>query len=106
MAGTAGDGHSEEVSLYQGLLTTRAIRRYTDEAVPDDALRDILFAATRAPSGSNPQPLRFIALPGGRVAEEPKRLMGEGPRRFWAAKREADGYDSGSGAQADSPKAR
>ena len=106
MAGTAGDGHPEEVSLYQGLLTTRAIRRYTDEAVPDDALRDILFAATRAPSGSNRQPFRFIVLTEGPVAEEAKRLIGEGARRFWAAKREADGYDSGSGAQADSPKAR
>ena len=40
------------------------------------------------------------------MAEEAKRLIGEGARRFWAAKREADGYDSGSGAQADSPKAR
>ena len=36
----------EDVSLYEGLLTTRAIRRYTDEPVPDEALRDILFAAT------------------------------------------------------------
>ena len=45
--------HSDGVSLYEGLLTTRAIRRYADEKVPDGALRDILFAATRAPSGSN-----------------------------------------------------
>ena len=29
-----------------------------------------------------------------------------GAREFWAAKRAADGYDSGSGADADSPKAR
>src|ERR1700735_5474767 len=106
MAGAAGDGHPEEVSLYQGLLTTRAIRRYPDEPVPDDALRDILCAATRAPSGSNRQPFRFIVLTEGPVAEEAKRLIGEGARRFWAAKRESDGYDSGSGAPADSPKAR
>ena len=106
MAGTAGDEHSVEVSLYQGLLTTRAIRRYTDEPVPDEALRDILFAATRAPSGSNRQPFRFIVLTDGAVAQEAKRLIGQGARRFWAAKREADGYDAGSGAQADSPKAR
>ena len=106
MAGTAGDEQPEEVSLYEGLLTTRAIRRYTDEPVPDEALRDILFAATRAPSGSNRQPFRFIVLTDGPVAREAKRLIGEGARRFWAAKREADGYDTGSGAQADSPKAR
>ena len=103
MPGAAGQ---EEVSLYEGLLSTRAIRRYTDEPVPEEVLRDILFAATRAPSGSNRQPFRFIVLTDGAVAREAKRLIGEGARRFWAAKRDADGYDKGSGAVADSPKAR
>jgi nitroreductase len=96
----------EEVSLYQGLLSTRAIRRYTDEPVPEQVLRDILFAATRAPSGSNRQPFRFVVLTDGPVAREAKRLIGEGARKFWAAKRDADGYDKGSGADSDSPKAR
>jgi nitroreductase len=106
MAETANDGPPAAVSLYEGLLTTRAIRRYTDEPVPAEALRDMLFAATRAPSGSNRQPFRFIVLTEGPVADEAKRLIGAGARTFWAAKREADGYDAGSGAQADSPKAR
>ena len=100
------DGPADTVSLYEGLLSTRAVRRYTDEAVPDDALRDILFAATRAPSGSNRQPFRFVVLTDGPVAAEAKRLIGEGARRFWSAKREADGYETGSGADAASPKAR
>ena len=99
-------GGNVGVSLYEGLISTRAIRRYTDEPVPDEALRDILFAATRAPSGSNRQPFRFVVLTDGPVAREAKRLIGEGARRFWAAKREADGYDKGSGADAASPKAR
>jgi nitroreductase len=96
----------EEVSLYEGLLSTRAIRRYTDEPIPDEALRDILFAASRAPSGSNRQPFRFIVLTDGPVAREAKRLIGVGAREFWSAKRKADGYDTGSGTDADSPKAR
>ncbi len=53
------------VGLLDGLATTRAIRRYRDEPVPDDALRDMLFAATRAPSGSNRQPFRFLVLRDG-----------------------------------------
>jgi nitroreductase len=32
--------------------------------------------------------------------------MGEAARRAWTGKREADGYDTGSGERADSPKAR
>jgi nitroreductase len=95
-----------EVGLYEGLLTTRAIRRYTDEPIPDDDLRDIMFAATRAPSGSNRQPFRFIVLTTGPVAHEAKRLLGEGARRFWGVKRAHDGYDQGSGAEEESPKSR
>jgi nitroreductase len=94
------------VGLYEGLLTTRAIRRYTDEPVSEDDLRDILFAATRAPSGSNRQPFRFIVLTSGPLAQEAKQLIGQGARRFWAAKRVEDGYDTGSGALLDSPKSR
>ena len=101
-----GAGPDQEISLYEGLLSTRAIRRYTDEPVPDEVLRDILFAATRAPSGSNRQPFRFVVLTDGPVAREAKRLLGEGARSFWAAKRKADGYDKGSGAADDSPKSR
>jgi nitroreductase len=35
-----------------------------------------------------------------------KRLIGGAARAAWASKRAADGYDRGSGADADSPKAR
>ena len=94
------------VGLYEGLVTTRAIRRYRDEAIPETDLRDMLFAATRAPSGSNRQPFRFVVLTSGPVAQEAKRLIGEGARRFWGTKRDADGYDRGSGAEQDSPKSR
>src|SRR5271154_2595887 len=96
----------DTVSLYEGLLTTRAIRRYTDETIPDDALRDILFAATRAPSGSNRQPFRFMVLRDGPVAAAAKRLIGVAAREFWTRKKAEDGYDTGSGAREDSPKAR
>jgi nitroreductase len=102
----SGGGRTEGIGLYEGLLTTRAIRRYRDEPVPDEVLRDILFAATRAPSGSNRQPFRFIVLSSGEVAQEAKHLIGTGARRFWGAKRAADRYDQGSGTRADSPKAR
>jgi nitroreductase len=95
-----------EPGLYEGLISTRAIRRYRDEPVAEADLRDILFAATRAPSGSNRQPFRFVVLTEGEVAVQAKALIGATARSFWADKRAADGYDTGSGATADSPKAR
>jgi nitroreductase len=100
------DAGGGDIGLYEGLVTTRAIRRYKDEPIPETDLRDILFAATRAPSGSNRQPFRFVVLTTGPVAQEAKRLIGEGARRFWGTKRATDGYDRGSGTEQDSPKAR
>jgi nitroreductase len=97
---------ADTVGLIEGLSTTRAIRRYLDEPVPDEVLRDILFAATRAPSGSNRQLFRFIVLTDGPNALEAKRLIAGGARSVWGAKREHDGYGQGSGVVADSPKAR
>ncbi len=88
------------------LATTRTIRRYTDEPIPDDVLSSILWHATRAPSGSNRQPFRFLVLRDGPLAMQAKALLGEAFRASWAAKRAADAYDEGSGAVADSPKSR
>jgi nitroreductase len=92
--------------LLTGLATTRAIRRYRDEPIPEDDLASILWHATRAPSGSNRQPFRFLVLRDGPRAREARELLGTSFRRLWAAKRRSDGYDEGSGADADTPKAR
>lgn len=96
----------DSVGLLEGLTTTRSIRRYLDEPVPDDVLRDIMFAATRAPSGSNRQPFRFLVLSDSDRAREAKQLVARGAQKIWGSKRETDGYDSGSGVRDDSPKAR
>lgn len=97
---------ADTVGLLEGLTTTRAIRRYVEEPVPPAVLRTIVFAATRAPSGSNRQPFRFLVLADGPNARAAKQLIGEAARRTWRAKRDDDGYDRGSGADPDSPKAR
>ncbi len=97
---------ADRVGLLEGITTTRAVRSYTSDPVPDDVLRAVLFAASRAPSGSNRQPFRFLVLTDGPKAAEAKRLIGESARRAWAAKRRSDGYDRGSGTRSDSPKAR
>lgn len=94
------------IDLLTGLATTRAIRRYRQEPIPARDLRDILFAATRGPSGSNRQTFRFVVLTDSDKARAAKALIGESARTLWEEKRRNDGYDSGSGAAADSPKAR
>lgn len=94
------------IDLLTGIATTRAIRRYRADPVSDEDLASILFAATRAPTGSNRQHFRFLALRDGPSARTAKALLGESFRANWAAKRQSDGYDEGSGARDGSPKAR
>ena len=94
------------ISLLEGLATTRAIRRYTADPVPDDDLSTMLWHATRAPSGSNRQPFRFLVLREGERATSAKALLGASFRAGWASKLQADGYGTGSAADPSSPKAR
>lgn len=98
--------HDSPVGALHALATTRTIRRYTDDPVSDADLAAILWHASRAPSGSNRQPFRFLVLRDGDRARRAKAVLGASFRRGWAAKRHHDGYDTGSGTDATSPKAR
>ena len=84
---------SEEIGLLEGIATTRAIRRFRAEPIPEADLASILWHATRAPSGSNRQPFRFVVLRNGPRAVEAKALLGSAFRDAWRMKRAADGYD-------------
>jgi len=96
----------DAVGLLEGINSTRAIRRYRDESIPDKDLRDMLFAATRAPSGSNRQPFRFVVLTDSDKAKQAKVLIKQGAESVWRAKKTNDPDDQRSGADSASPKAR
>ncbi len=81
------------ISLLDGIASTRAIRRYTDDPVNEDDLAAMLFAATRAPTGSNRQTFKFLVLRDGPVAVEAKAILGESFRAGWQSKRSTDQYD-------------
>ena len=94
------------MNVLEAIATTRAIRRYRPDPIPDDDLQQLLFAATRAPSGSNRQPFRFVVLRDGPKARQAKALLGDSFRAGWAEKVKEDRYDAGSALQPDTPKAR
>ena len=96
----------DNAGILDAIATTRSIRRYLDEPVPNDVLRDICFAASRAPSGSNRQNFRMIVLTAGPEAEAAKQLVATAAKGIWAAKRGNDGYENGSGIDDTSAKAR
>lgn len=98
---------SPQLSLLEGLASTRTIRRYLTDPIPEDDLATILWHATRAPSGSNRQPVRYVVLRDGQQAMAARAVLGESFRASWAAKRAADGYGETAPADVvDSPKAR
>lgn len=71
------------IPLGEAMFTMRAIRRQRPDPIPLEDIRDILEAATRAPSGANRQPWHFLVV---QDAEQRQRL-GEIYRRAWWAKR-------------------
>jgi nitroreductase len=50
------------VDFYEGILTTRAMRRYSAAPVTDDEIAACLRAANQAPSGGNIQPWQFLVV--------------------------------------------
>ncbi len=92
-----------EPSLSEGLATTRAIRRYTSEPVGEAVLAKVLHLASRAPSGSNRQPFRFVVLRDGPVSLRVRTLLAEGAEEIWTAKRATNEFPDRA---KDSPTSR
>jgi nitroreductase len=65
--------------LYDGLMTTRSMRRFTDQPVSDDDIRACLRAAVQAPSGGNIQPYQFLVV----TDPERKQRLGQTYLRAW-----------------------
>lgn len=91
-----------EPGLLAGLASTRTIRRYDPAPIPKGDLSTIVWHATRAPSGSNRQPFRFLVLTESPTASAAKQLLGRAFRAGWRDKKAADGTVP----RPDSPAAR
>jgi nitroreductase len=97
---------TEVTDLLSGLATTRAIRRFAPDPIPDEDLSTILWHATRAPSGTNRQPTRFLVLRDGPDAAAAKAVLARGFRAGWASKSDDAGYGSGSALDPTTRKGR
>jgi len=86
---------SDEPGLYAGILTTRAVRRYRPDDIADADLNKLLFAATRAPSGHNRQPFRFLVVRRTPDMDDVRATLTRGFQSSWARNRhEPDDDDS------------
>lgn len=52
----------QSLSVVEAIRTTRSLRRFTPDPIPDAVLEELLEAATSAPSGRNAQGWRFLVI--------------------------------------------
>ena len=69
------------MNTLEAIAERRSIRKFKDRPIPKDVLRQILHAATLAPSGKNRQPWRFHVVQG-EARPEMVRVMRAGMARF------------------------
>ena len=101
-----GRDDARQVTLLEAMATTRAIRRYTPDPIPDADLAEILWYAQRAPSGTNRQKFRFITLRRDDPVAAPARaLLTESFRARAGSAKRAD-LDRDGAPEEGSPRAR
>jgi nitroreductase len=59
-----------DIGLFEAMYTQKAIRRLRTDPVPDDIVRRLIEAATKAPSGGDRQPWAFIVIRENQEAKE------------------------------------
>src|SRR3979411_748793 len=72
------------MELYDVMLTTFAVREFTDDPLPDPVLYRILDNARFAPSGGNRQGTYMVAVRDAAMRERLAELTIPGARRYFA----------------------
>ena len=68
----------DDPSLFETMYTSRALRRFKPDPVPDDLLFQVLDAAIRAPTGQNAQDWRFVIVTDPEVKQQMQAWASEG----------------------------
>ena len=73
----------------EAMFTQRSIRRFRPDPIPIDDIRLILEAASKAPSGGNQQPARFLVVTDRELIRDFGALYKEA---WWAKRRDERGW--------------
>lgn len=83
---------AKSMPVIDALMTTRAIRRFTDEAVSEEELWTCLRAAQQAPSGGNVQPQQYVVVRDPTVKAQLARWYRAAYDRYEASLPEPTGF--------------
>ena len=67
------------MDAFEALYTTRAMRRVSEDPIPEKILKQMIDAGIRAPSGSNRQGWKFILVTDSEI----KNKLGNAYREAW-----------------------
>jgi len=70
---------TQEIGLFEALYSQRALRKLKRDDVPDELISKLIESATKAPSGADRQPWRFLVIRDS----ETKRQIAEYYLRAW-----------------------
>jgi F420 biosynthesis protein FbiB-like protein len=90
------------VNTLKAIAARRSVRKFKDEPLPDEVVRQILRAATLAPSAKNRQPWRFHVVTGEKRAEM-LRAMREGLENMKASGQDVGSAEGSARAMAQAP---
>ena len=65
------------MDVFEALYTTRAMRRVSEDPIPNDVLKQMVDAGIRAPSGSNRQGWKFIVVTDQKIRNQLGNLYRE-----------------------------
>ena len=74
-----------EPAFFEVIGTQRAMRRLKPDPVPDEHIKKIIWAATRAPSGGNRQGWRWLVVTGAAKKKQIQEWYNEGWSRATAS---------------------
>jgi nitroreductase len=58
------------MELFEGIITRRSVRKFTNQPVPDDIVEKVLTAAMHAPSGRNMQSWHFVVINDRKILDQ------------------------------------
>lgn len=80
---TSKDTPEQARDLFEAMRTSRSIRRFRPDPVPDSVLDQLLEAAIQAPNGSNAQPWHFLVIRDPNLRRQVGELYHQGFREVF-----------------------
>lgn len=76
------DGRDLQSDVFEVIRSQRAMRRLKPDPVPEELIKKVIWAATRAPSGGNRQGWRFLVVTEPEKKKALQKLYSDGWERY------------------------